>query len=248
MAFIAPLPRLEGVVELMDRPGNSEGEVRGGLRDLALLNRYFGGVRAVLSHLRRMIGARPETSIAILDVATGAADIPRAICRWARRRGITVAIEAVDRSEQVVAAATGWSVGYPEIRLRRAEVPSLPYPDGSFDYAITSLFLHHLTESQGVHLLEEMGRVARRGIIVTDLLRSRTARRLTATVTHLVTTNRLTRHDGPVSILRGFRPEELRRMAARAGLPDARVCPHRFFRVALVHEIQPPARERDAGP
>jgi len=44
----APLPRLQGVVELLDRPGNSDAEVRGSLRDLERLNRSFGGVRTIL--------------------------------------------------------------------------------------------------------------------------------------------------------------------------------------------------------
>lgn len=246
-AFLTPLPRLEGVTELLDRLDNSAAEIEGSLRDLELLNRCFGGLRTILLHLSRLIEQRPGAPFTVLDIATGAADVPRAICRRARRRGLAVEIEAVDRSDRAVAIATAWSTRYPEIRLRQAEVPPLSYPDRSFDYVIASLFLHHLTEAQAISLLREMHRVARYGLIVNDLRRSRPARFLTTLATHVLSRNRLTRHDGPVSILRGFRPEELQRMAALAGLHEVSVACHPWFRIALVAESPPQAREPRAG-
>jgi ubiquinone/menaquinone biosynthesis C-methylase UbiE len=237
----APLPRLQGVVELLDHPGNSDEEVRGNLQDIERLNRLSGGARTVLLHLSRMITERSQTRLTILDIATGGADIPRTICRWARQRKLTVTVEAMDRSHQVLAAATEWSAGFPEIRLRQAEAPPLPYPDHSFDYVLCSLFFHHLTEAQGIHLLWEMRRVARHGLIVNDLMRSRRARLLTGIATRLLSANRLTRHDGPMSVLRGFRLAELLPMATEAGLGDVRFSLHPWFRIALVKEITPRA-------
>jgi 2-polyprenyl-3-methyl-5-hydroxy-6-metoxy-1,4-benzoquinol methylase len=225
------------VVELLDHPGNSDEEVRGNLQDIERLNRLCGGARTVLLHLSRMITERSQTRLTILDIATGGADIPRTICRWARQRKLTVTVEAMDRSHQVLAAAAEWSAGYPEIRLRQEEAPPLPYPDHSFDYVLCSLFFHHLTEAQGIHLLREMRRVARHGLIVNDLMRSRRARLLTGIATRLLSGNRLTRHDGPMSVLRGFRPEELLHMATEAGLGDVSVSLHPWFRIALVKEI-----------
>ncbi len=237
VSALAPLQRLEDVVELLDRPGNSDEEVRGNLRDLEWFNRYFGGTQTVLLYLARLAGAQPITRLELVDIGTGGADIPRAICRWARGRALDVTIEALDRNEQVLAAAHHWSADYPEVRLRRADVPPLPYPDRSFDVAISSLVLHHLTEREGIRLLAEMRRVTRRGVIVTDLLRSRRAYILTAMATRLLSTNRLTRHDGPISVLRGFRPDKLRRMAAEAGLSNVTISHHPWFRLALVKAV-----------
>ncbi len=236
---ILPLPRLQGAAELLDRRDNSDEEIRENLRDLERLNRYFGGVRTVLSYLGRMAGESSQHPITILDIATGGADIPRAICRWARTRKLTVAIEAVDRGDQVLAAATEWSVDFPEIRLRRVQAPLLPYPDRSFDYVISSLFFHHLNETEGILLLREMARVARRGLLVNDLLRSRLACLLTAMTTRLLSGNRLTHHDGPISVLRGFRPQELHRMAVKAGLADVLPSRHLWFRIALTATLSP---------
>ncbi|PWB80608.1 MAG: SAM-dependent methyltransferase [Candidatus Methylomirabilota bacterium] len=241
---LLPLTRLEGAAELLDSQNNSDEEIRENLRDLERLNRYFGGVGIVLSYLGRMVGPYLRSPITILDVATGGADIPRAICRWARKRRLTVTIEAIDCRDQILAAATEWSADFPEIRLRRVHAPPLPYPDGSFDYVISSLFFHHLSGTEGVVLLREMARVARRGLLVNDLLRGQLARLLTAITTRLLSGNRLTRHDGPISVLRSFRPPELRRMAIEAGLADVRLSRHPWFRLALtaaLSPVEPPA-------
>jgi ubiquinone/menaquinone biosynthesis C-methylase UbiE len=235
----APLPRLEGAVELLDRPDNSDSDVHENLRDIERLNWYFGGTRAVLSHLARLPGAHTAARLELLDIGTGGADIPRAICRWARRRNVVLTIEALDRSEQVLAAARRWSAGYPEIRFRQADAPPLPYSDRSFDFAISSQLLHHLTEAEGIRLLRDMGRVARRGVIVTDLVRSRRAYVSVALATRLLCTSRLTRHDAPVSVLRAYRPDEARRMAEEAGLANATISRHPWFRFALVNETAP---------
>lgn len=236
---LAPPPRLEGVVELLDRPGQPDAEVRGNLRDLERLNRLFGGVGPVLRELDALVEGRDRVPITILDVGTGGGDIPRAICRWARERKAAVRVEALDRNDRVLAAAADWCAAYPEILLRRAEVPPLPYANASFDCVVASLLLHHLSTVEGIHLLREMRRVARRRVIVSDLERSRRARRLAAVTTWLLSRNRLTRHDGPLSVLRGFRIPEMLRMAAEAGADEARVARRPLFRVVLVADVRP---------
>ena len=235
-------PRLEGATELLDRAGNSHREVRENLRDLERLNRLFGGTQAILGPLRRWIAQAAEGPFTVLDVGTGAADIPRAICDWARAHGIPLTVEALDGNEQIVAAAAEWAAAYPEIRLRRAEVPPLPYPDRSFDWALASQVLHHLSWAQGVFLLREMGRVARRGIIVTDVARSRRARVLAALGARLLARSRLTRHDAPLSLRRAFRPEEVWAMAREAGLGEATVTRHPWFRLVLTAPTPPTPR------
>lgn len=237
-----PLPRLAEAVELIDSQGIPDTEIEESLRDLERLNRRFGGVSTVVTNLERMAGKKPRSSLAVLDVATGAADIPRALCRWAGRRRLPIEIEALDQSGQILRAAQEWSQNYPEIRFREAKVPPLPYPDKSFDYVITSLFLHHLTRPKCVDLLREMKRVARRGLVANDLMRSRTARIATRIATRILSSNRLTRHDGPMSVERGFTQSELLSMAKEAGLGGVRLSSHLWFRIALVEEF--PERQR----
>ncbi len=225
--------RLTGVVELMDSPDAERAEVANALRDLARVNRFLGGVQVILSQLDEVLPILPAP-LRILDVGTGMADIPRALVRWSRARGIPLEVRAVDHHGRIARLARRASQGYPEIRLLRADALALPFSDGSFDVVLASLILHHMEGGEPVRLLGELHRLARRAVIVNDLRRGRWPYLVTWAFLHLFSRNGYTRHDGPLSIRRGFLPQELLALARAAGWPHARVSRHAFFRLALV--------------
>ncbi len=94
--------------------------------------------------------------------------------------------------------------------------------------------LHHFDGAEQESALRALACVVHGDIVVGELHRARPnylgARLLAAT---LWRTNHLTRHDGPMSVLRAFVPDELLRLAARAGLRDATVHRHVFYRLVL---------------
>jgi SAM-dependent methyltransferase len=224
MGVLSPAIPRRGLPELLDSPFADPAELRENLRDMARFNRWFGGTAAVLDGveaLARGAGGR----LRVLDAGCGGGDIARAIVSWARRRGRTVRIAAVDRHPWILEAAAEWSRDYPEIRFLRADVLDLPLAPASFDIAVCSLTLHHLTPAGAAPLIEKLDEVSRRGYIVTDLERSRLGYWATVLATRLLSRNRMTRHDGPLSILRSSSADEFRSL----GLPCRR---RRFFRLA----------------
>ncbi|HYL79653.1 MAG TPA: methyltransferase domain-containing protein [Candidatus Acidoferrum sp.] len=239
--MVKPPGRLAAAVELMDLPGTDPGEQARALRDLARFNRLFGGTRVILSHLASLLsppriaptspGGAP---IRILDVATGYGDIPRAIAQWARQRGLPVEIEALDHQERIAELAARASADLPEIHVHVGDALNLPYPDRSFDVALASQVLHHMEGEDQGRLLSELYRVARRAALVSDLLRGRWPFAVTWAGVHLFSRSRLIRHDGPLSIRRGFLAGELMTMAREAGWRRATVSRHIFFRLVLV--------------
>ena len=90
-----------------------------------------------------------------------------------RGAGWDVRIVGVDR--HAVTAAEAGEAREPRLAIVRADVFNLPFEAGSFDYAMTSMFLHHLDEEEVVAVLAAMNRLAKRGVIVADLLRHRRA-------------------------------------------------------------------------
>lgn len=233
---MGPLPRKEAR-ELLDLPRLDGAELREALRDLERLNRLFGGTSLILSHLSRLAKAyRLSGTISILDIGTGGADIPRAIVGWAERRGLRVEITACDHNEQILEVAASFCLGFPQISLVKEEALKLPYPPEHFDFALSSLTLHHLTAEEAVLLLKKLDELSRVGFIVNDLYRSRLAFLGVFVGTRLFSRNRLIRHDGPLSVLRAFTVEELRALAKQAGLAPLKLYRHPFFRVAAVRE------------
>jgi ubiquinone/menaquinone biosynthesis C-methylase UbiE len=108
---------------------------------------------------------------------------------------------------------------------------NLPFNDRSFDVVMASLFFHHLSDDDCVRVLQQMWRIARRRIIVNDLHRHAVAYLSIRLLTRAFSRSRMVRNDGPVSVLRAFRPAELSAIAKRAGVP---AMVHRSFPYRLV--------------
>jgi ubiquinone/menaquinone biosynthesis C-methylase UbiE len=233
-------PRRRNGPELLDMP---EGhytfeELEGSLSDIRSVNRYLGDTRAVLVYLDKLADAMSfraaGRAISILDVATGSADIPVSIAGWARQNGINVRVTAVDVNPLVVEAARKNTASYPEITLAVADGLALPFADSSFDFVICAKTLHHFTEEAAGSMVREIKRVGAKGYMFIDIRRSWVAFALIYLLTRLLTRNRLTRNDGPLSVLRSFTDDEMARIARLAGLDGFRVVRLPFFRVAIV--------------
>jgi hypothetical protein len=79
-----------------------------------------------------------------------------------------------------------------------------------------SQLLHHFENAEADRLLREMNRVARRAVIVSDLRRSWIAAAGFWLVSFPLRFHRVTRHDGVLSVLRGFTAQELQRLVTTA--------------------------------
>jgi ubiquinone/menaquinone biosynthesis C-methylase UbiE len=247
-------PRREHAPELLDALHHDRAELEQSLDHVAEVNRRLGGSRAVLLALAQLDRARRDRTRAqpptappcwtILDIGTGSADIPLAIDDWARRRSIPVHITATDRHPQMREIAAERTRGRDRISVAAADALELHYEDDAFDIVLLSLTLHHFERGDQVRVLREAARVARTAIVVNELERSLPsylgARFLAATRWRA---NRLTRHDGPLSVLQAFTARELRAIAGAAGLRVASVRRRLLFRIVLVG-----AKERHRDP
>jgi ubiquinone/menaquinone biosynthesis C-methylase UbiE len=219
----------------MDAPDADPALVRRSLRFLRRVNRLLGYTRSTLHPLERFSrGWRPDTPIRILDVATGSADLPRAILRWAGRRGFhDVRVVGLDLHATTAAAALAQNPD-PRIEIVRGNALGLPFADGSFDYVTTSLFLHHLDDDDVIRALGEMSRVARRGIIAGDLIRRRRAYLWIKLFTLFA--NPIVRNDGPASVAQAFTRDEMESLRDRAGARFAEYFEHAGHRFVLAGE------------
>lgn len=230
------MDRLSGVEELLDGPLDDQPALVANLRDLARINRWLGGRRATELAIDRL--APGHAPITVLDVGTGGADIPLALIERGRATRRHVAVTGLDSRAEVVAAAAvadARIASTTELTLQVGDGQALPYPDRSFDIAHASLVIHHLEPDTACRLLREMGRVARLGVVVNDLVRSRPAWLGAWLLARLLTTNRYTRHDAPLSVRRAYTRAELTGLLAAAGLRTEAIATARFgHRVALV--------------
>jgi SAM-dependent methyltransferase len=212
----------------MDQPVDAPDDLAGNLADIAFANRWFGGIAPILREVRRS-GART-----VLDVGSGAGDVPHALVRDGRSSGREVRVTCLDRSDEMLAIARRRASDEDRLTFVHGDGGRLPFADGSFDVVTCTLALHHFEPEPARALLRELRRVARITPIVGDLRRSAPAFAATWVYAHVTSRNRLTRHDAPLSVRRAYTPREAVALAHEAGwrAPGARREP--FFRMTLL--------------
>ena len=219
--------------ENLDKGTYTPEEYEGCLIEMRRVNEWLGDAKALHDSLLEKIERADLRSFSVLDVGAGSGELLRVAAKWARetnRAGFFTGLELQERSAQSILDE---STDYPEIASVRGDGFQLPFGDGSFDYAIQSLTLHHFDNAGAVDILREMARVARRGIFVIDLERSPVAYFFYTTIGRLFLHNRLIREDGALSILKSWTPEEMKTLGREARLKNAKVEKHFPARLIL---------------
>jgi len=226
MEALAPARRRG--VELLDHPDSDPVVALRSLADIGRCNRLFGGASAVLAEMRPEIRAARGRgqALSVLDVGTGLGDIPASVRRVGRGMGVEIVTYGVEVSATLAGAARAASG-----QAVAGDALALPFATGSVDVVTCSQLLHHFGERDALRLLGELERVARRRVIVADLRRSWAAAAGVWLVSWLLGFHPVSRHDGVVSVFRGFRMNELAAVVERATgrRPDTR--DRRGFRV-----------------
>ena len=200
------------------------------LADVARANELFGGTRAAIAEIRRALreirDRGEQNEVTLLDVGTGMGDIPARARALAARVGIEIHTLGVDASETLARAAA--CRAFP---TARADALVLPFADDSVDIVMCSQLLHHFDELRALALLREMNRVARQRVIVSDLRRSWLAATGIWLASFPLHFHPVSRHDGVVSVMRGFTRGELLSMVESAVHARARVRNRAGFRI-----------------
>ncbi len=229
--------------ELIDQEDQPYEDFRASMTDVRRANRFLGGTPVVTRQARRWLRRehtrRPGETISFLDVATGSGDLPEAVLYAGRAFHVPVQIVGLDYSAPILRFAREKVGTVDAIRLVRGNAFHLPFPDGSFDYVLCSLAFHHFGFEGSVAALREMERVARRGWLVNDLRRAWSAWLLIRAISSVAGMNRLTRHDGPASVLRAYSVFEYGEMSRAIGLEvghDVALRRSPMYRVALIRD------------
>lgn len=203
------------------------------LRDIARINRWLGGHRALLRILRDLVN--PDEQFTLLDVGAGSGDMGRCVTRHFRNASVV-------------------SLDHREFHLRGAPSPrivadalALPFSKRTFDFVLCSSVLHHFADSEVVRMIASLRPFARRALILLDLERHPIAYRFLPMTRRVFGWSPLTLHDGPVSVAAAFRLEELVSLATVAGADAVVGRKHRpWFRISVVvpaHALGSPLRE-----
>jgi SAM-dependent methyltransferase len=211
--------------EMMDLPGNPRELLVEDLRNLRIINRYLGGYRGVIKGLKRLVRNDRMSRFSLLDVGTGSADIPKVIVRWARNHGVAARVVALEPEPVTAAEASHQTQQWPEISVIRGDGMAPPFRASSFDFVLASQMLHHFSDDRIIALLKTWSRLARKAILISDLVRDPLAYYGIRVITQLFTRNEMTRFDGPLSVRRALTLNEWRELFQEAAVGRFRVVP-----------------------
>lgn len=209
-------PRRRRGIELLDDPSVPAEVMTRSMKDVERANYVFGGLRAALAELESAF-SEVHGSATMLDVGTGAGDIAESAHEIAKRRGVALKTIGLDSSEALLRRH--------RVRNDSAVVGSalqLPFADRSVDFVMCSQLLHHFPEPDAVTVIREMNRVARVRVVISDIRRSWIAAGGLWLASFVLGFTSVSRHDGVVSVMRGFLPQELAGLVESAiGRPNA---------------------------
>lgn len=205
--------------EIMDDFAMEGAILREALDKIANINQLLGGNRLTLQGVRDLIAKTPKaTEITIVDVGCGNGDMLRTLANYALKNNLNFRLIGIDANHFTINHAQKLSEDYSNISYSCEDVFSQTFSELKYDIVLCTLTLHHFKEDEILQLMTVFNANSRIGIVINDLQRSALAYRLFQALCFFFRLNSMSREDGLVSILRGFKKEELVRFSSKLNL------------------------------
>lgn len=226
------VPEREDASEWLDAGEGSMADVRSSLGEMSLINQLFGGYRALDCRLKPLLKNAKQT-VSIVDIGAGSGILAQELMTWAEGQKVKLEIYALDFSQRHLFIAQENIRANPTIQLIQADALALPFYPYKIDYFISCLFMHHLQPDKLIKLLHDSYQLARRGIIMSDIVRGHLPLAAFRLIQPIFARHFLTRHAAVISIKRAYTAEELKAFAQAAGIENARVHSHFPWRMTI---------------
>lgn len=188
-----------------------EGEIlRDALDKIAKINQLLGGNQLTLRGVQELIRSISKTTtITIVDVGCGNGDMLRTLADYGLKNNLDFQLIGIDANNFTINHAQHLSRYYPNIRYQCEDIFDENFAKLKYDIVLCTLTLHHFKDKEIIHLLHVFNANSKVGIVVNDLQRSPIAYRLFKALCFVFRLNKMSREDGLISILRGFKKVEL---------------------------------------
>ncbi|WP_339838271.1 methyltransferase domain-containing protein [uncultured Flavobacterium sp.] len=207
--------------EIMDDFSLEGEELREALDKIASINQLLGGNQLTLQGVKKLINSKDE--ITIVDVGCGNGDMLRALADFGIKNNLKFNLIGIDANAFTIDYAIKLSKEYPNISYKCEDIFSEAFSQLNYDIVLCTLTLHHFKNNQIDYLIQLFNKQAKIGIVINDLHRNIIAYRAFQLICFFFKLNRMSKEDGLISILRGFKKQELIDFSERNKLKEYKI-------------------------
>ena len=220
--------------EIMDDLDIHGEELNKTLNELDAINHWLGGNAVTISGLKKLLRDKVDEPVYVADLGCGGGGMMRLLSRWAARRKREVHFFGLDANAHIVNFARDQSAAYENLHFKQLDVLDQEFDNHSYDIVLATLFFHHFTHEQLVTLFKKLKKIATTGIVVNDLHRHLLAYYGFKLVSSLFSRSGMVKNDGLISVLRGFKKQELEQILAKADIRNYKIAWKWAFRWQLI--------------
>ncbi|MGM0442962.1 MAG: methyltransferase domain-containing protein [Fibrobacterota bacterium] len=221
--LVNPLRYRSRASEIMDDPACDREQLYQTLDDFVYINRWLSRSAGLL---QRTVIARmrkdPHRQYSLLEVGAGGGDTALLLDDLCRQQGLICQITCCEMDSRTLAYLRNKTGNRSRITVIDADIRTFTV-GRPWDFVFANHLLHHLGDDEIPTMLQTVFRLAREGVVISDLRRSRRAWLLFALLSRIFFRAGFTSVDGLISIERSFRVDELNDYIRTAGLSAALV-------------------------
>ncbi|MEO7523259.1 MAG: methyltransferase domain-containing protein [Ferruginibacter sp.] len=202
--------------EIMDDFSMKGEMLKDALDKIANINRLLGGNKVTLQGVR-LLTKNLDTGriLTVADLGCGNGDMLRMLADFGQKQGLKMKLVGIDANNFTVNYARSLSTAYQNISYQCFDIFSQHSKENKYDIILCTLTLHHFNDQDIDQLISGTLSKAKIGFIVNDLHRSLIAYYLFKALCLVFGLNQMSEKDGLISILRGFKKEDLERFSMK---------------------------------
>ncbi|WP_226065107.1 methyltransferase domain-containing protein [Kaistella polysaccharea] len=189
------------------------------LDDIARINQLLGGNSVTLEGVKNLIKDFPkDKTITIMDFGCGSGDMLRMLSKFGKEKNLNFQLIGIDANDATIRHAEKCSSEFENITFLAEDIFLYDFSKYNIDIALITLTLHHFKDDEILKIMRVILNLVKKGIVVNDLQRSKLAYRLFQAIIFIFRLEKMTAEDGLISILRGFKREDLEKFSNDLGL------------------------------
>ena len=207
--------------EIMDDFSLEGEELQAALDQIARINQLLGGNKLTLHGIKQLLKKIDSSkTIKIADIGCGNGDMLRMLTKFAKKNNLKFKLIGIDANAFTIKYAQNLSKEYSNIQYYCEDIFSPEFKSLKYDIVLCTLTLHHFTNVEILNIITTFNKNVEVGIIINDLHRSKLAYHLFELICVLFSLNKMSREDGLISILRGFKKSDLEEFSKKLNLKN----------------------------